>query len=314
MHRLTFILGCTGCGKGTLGRLLAERMGGEVLSVDSMKVYRGMDLGTAKPSKEDRARVPHHLIDRVDPWEEYSVAQFVAQADQAVADAAGRGRPVFAVGGTALYIKALAEGLFEGPSASPALRTRLKEEAKEAGLAALHARLVRLDPAAAGRIHPNDARRIIRALEVFELSGRPISALQRQWDRERTRYECLFIGLRREIEDQNRRINARVRWMMEKGLLEETRSLLALPRPLSATARRALGYAELIEHLEGRLGLENAVEEIKIKTRRFAKSQRTWFRRFRRVHWVDLPPDAEAEVVAEDLVDRFGAFWERSDG
>ena len=306
---VTFIFGCTGCGKGALGRVLAERLEAEIVSADSMKIYRRMDIGTAKPSATVRARIPHHLIDVAEPSEDFSVARFVELADRAIQTIHGRRRPVLAVGGTALYIKALSEGLFEGPSADEGIRARLKERAQESGPATLHAELRVVDPIAAERIHPNDLRRIVRALEVFELTGKPISALQTQWDNERTVYDCNFVGLRRELEDQNQRTNLRVRQMIDAGLVDEVRALLTEGPPLSHTARQAVGYAEIIEHLSGKAALAEAVEKIKINTRQLAKSQRTWFKRFRPVHWIDLQPDSSVEEVADALIAARGPQW-----
>ena len=306
---LVFILGCTGSGKGSLGRELARRTGGEIISIDSMKVYRRMDIGTAKPSLEVRRQIPHHLLDIVEPSGEFSVAQYVKHAEAAITDIQARRRPVFVVGGTPLYVKALSEGLFEGPGADPTLRARLIATAEREGRDVLYERLRRVDPTAAERIHPNDLRRIVRALEVFELTGQPISALQEQWDRDRTKYECVFIGLRREREDQAHRINERVRRMIAEGLVDEVRSLLAEAKPLSTAARQALGYAEIIQHLEGRCTLADAVEMIKINTRQFAKAQRTWFKRFAGVEWIDLSPDADAADLADTLIARRGSLW-----
>ncbi len=309
---LTFIIGCTGSGKSGLGRELARRSGGEIISIDSMKVYRRMDIGTAKPSVEVRRKIPHHLIDVVDPSEEFSVARYVELADRAIADIQSRGKPIFVVGGTPLYVKALSEGLFEGPGADRGIRERLRREASEEGGSALHARLEQVDPVSANRIHPNDLRRLVRALEVFELTGRPISELQAQWDRDRTRNECVFVGLRRDKEDQAARINERVRGMIADGLVQEVESLLAETNPLSTAARQALGYAEIIDHLQGGASLADAVEMIKINTRQFAKAQRTWFKRFVGTEWVDLTPDATARAVADDLISRRGALWSPS--
>ena len=302
MIRVHFILGPTGVGKGAVARELARRVGGQVLSVDSMKVYRRMDIGTAKPTPAERAAVCHHGIDLVEPSESFSVARYVEHADRALAAVAAAGDVALAAGGTGLYIKALSEGLFAGPGADASIRARLRARASAEGLAALHAELASADPEAAGRIHPNDEKRIVRALEVHEQTGRPISELQRQWDRERTRYDCVFVGLRRTREDLNRRINARVRRMMERGLREEVAGLLAEPAGLSAQAAQALGYAEMIAHLRGRCGLEQAVERIKINTRRFARKQHTWFRRLRAVRWIDVADEAPVGSVADEAV------------
>lgn len=304
---LTFVIGCTGSGKAALGVELARRTGGEIISLDSMKIYRRMDVGTAKPSSAVRSEIPFHLIDVVEPSEDFSVAQFVSLAERAIADITRRGRRVFVVGGTPLFLKALTEGLFEGPGANPEIRMRLQLAAKDRGSAALHEELGAIDAAAAQRIHPNDLRRIVRAIEVHELTGRSISELQTQWDRERTRFECTLFGMRRDLADQNHRTNERVRRMMEAGLMEEVRSLLSEPKPLSQSARQALGYAEIIAHIEGAYDLAEAVERIKINTRQFAKAQRTWFRRFRDTQWIDLQPDAKVEAVADVVMRRLGA-------
>lgn len=300
-----FLIGCTASGKSSLGVELARRLGGEIISIDSMKVYRGMDIGTAKPSTQFRSQVPHHLIDVVDPWDDFSVAQYVSLADKAIADIHARGRRIFVIGGTPLYIKALSEGLFDGPGADPQVRSRFHALAREHGTPLLHERLQRIDPLAAQRIHRNDLRRLVRALEVFELAGKPISALQEQWDRQRPRYDCRFLGLQWSKEDLHLRIKERVLRMFDQGLVEEVRRLLTLDRPLSAAAKQAVGYAEVIDHLQGGPDLDHTIETIKINTRQLAKAQRTWFRRFQTVEWIDLSTGATAVSVADSLMDRF---------
>ena len=322
MVRVHFILGCTAGGKGSLGRELARRTGGQILSVDSMKIYRRMDIGTAKPTPAQRAEISHHCIDLVEPSESFSVARYVRAADEAIARIAAAGAPVLAVGGTALYVKGLSEGLFEGPSADAELRAELKARAAVEGWPVLHTELAAIDPPAAARIHPNDAKRIVRALEVYRLTGSTISDLQQQWDlpagrqaARRTQYDCVFIGLRRDKDDANRRINARVKRMIELGLRDEVAGLLAEPAGLSRQAAQALGYAEMIRHLAGELTLDETVEQIKINTRQFAKRQRTWFRSFRSMHWIDVAPDATAEAVAdraEPLIDVGSSHGEQS--
>jgi tRNA dimethylallyltransferase len=306
---VVFILGCTGCGKAGLGRELARRTGAEILSVDSMKIYRGMDIGTAKPSPAVLAEIPHHCVNIVDPTQEFSVAEFVRHAEAAIADIHARGRHVLAVGGTALYIKGLVEGLFEGPSADIELRRRLKDEARSHGNVVLYNRLQAIDPVAAERIHVNDLLRLVRALEVYELTGTPISVLQTQWAMQRKRFDCAFIGLRRDPADQSRRINQRVHRMIDEGLVDEVESLVRTYQTFSGTAGRALGYAEILEYRSGVCSLAQAVEQIKINTRQFAKGQRTWFRRFREVDWIDLSPDDTATQVADELLDRRGPLW-----
>jgi tRNA dimethylallyltransferase len=301
-NRLYFIIGCTASGKGALGRELARRVGGQIISVDSMKVYRRMDIGTAKPPAEVREQIPHHCIDVVEPWELFSVAQFVACADRAVADIRAAGAAPLAVGGASLYIKALSEGLFEGPGADGDLREELRRRAAQESLAALHEELSRLDPRAASRIHPNDQKRILRALEVRQLTGRPISQLQQQWDAGHRRYDAVMIGLRRSREDLHRRINLRVGKMLEQGLVKEVEGLLADPRGLSDPAAQAVGYAEIIEFLHGQMSLAKAIEAIKVNTRRLAKRQRTWQRRWTDVKWFDAAPDEPAQSLADRVL------------
>ncbi len=306
---LTFIIGCTGCGKGSLARELARRTGGEIVSIDSMKVYRGMDIGTAKPSLALRQETPHHLIDVVDPQEEFSVAQYLALAEPAVRDIHNRNRPIFFVGGTPLYLKAMIEGLFDGPGADEKIRSRLQEIANSLGSAELHRQLAEIDPDSALRIHPNDSRRMIRALEVYELTGSTITELQTQWDRDRTKYPCILIGLRRDREDQSHRTNQRAQRMVKEGLIEEVRSLVTSTGPLSTSARQAVGYAEMIRHINGEISLDEALELIKINTRHLAKSQRTWFKRFLQTEWTDLMPLSKVEDIADDLISRRGNVW-----
>jgi tRNA dimethylallyltransferase len=275
------LTGPTGSGKTQLGVELAERLGAEVVAMDSMTLYRGMDVGTAKPGPEERRRVPHHLLDVLDPWESASVAWWLERAAACCRDIEARGRRPLFVGGTPLYLKALLFGLFDGPPADEALRRRLAAEAERLGRAALHARLARVDPAAAARLHANDVRRVVRALEVWELTGRPISAWQRQWpgagqggspvpDR------AMWLDLPRP--EVYRRIDARVEGMIAAGLVDEVRALRRLPRPPGREASQALGYKELFDHLDGRATLAEAVERIQTRSRNLAKRQLTWFR------------------------------------
>jgi tRNA dimethylallyltransferase len=301
---MILILGVTGSGKGRVAFSLAKDLGAEIISVDSMKVYRRMDIGTAKPPKQARQQVRYHLIDIVEPSDSFSVRAFLDAALDAIEQIKKRNKPVVAVGGTALYIKALLYGLFEGPGTDEQLRAELQARAQSEGLEQLHRRLAEIDPEAACRIHRNDAKRIIRALEVYELTGKPISSFQRQWsarqtsdERGTTHYDWTIIGLRREKAEESRRINARVKKMIAAGLVDEVKSLLAEERLLSPQARCAIGYAEIIDYLSGQIGLEDAVELIKKNTRRLAKSQRTWFKTFRYVNWLDIAPDEPGEEI-----------------
>jgi tRNA dimethylallyltransferase len=294
--KMLVILGATASGKSDLALAVARRTGAEILSADSMQVYRGMDIGTAKPTQAEQAEVRHHLIDVVAPNESFTVARFVEAADQVIASA---GRPLIVTGGTPLYYKALFEGMFEGPGADEALRASLREVSGEG----LHARLKRVDPAAAERIHANDQKRLIRAIEVYELTGKPISQLQTEWSGGARLHDATWVGLSWDKEALNRRINARVKAMMAAGWVAEVRELLARYGELSPTAAEATGYAELIAHVRGRMPLDDAVEAIKIGTRQLARRQMKWFRRFERVTWL------AGETPKENLVERALALW-----
>ena len=303
------ILGCTASGKGALAFELARRWAGQILSIDSMKVYRRMDIGTAKPTTEQRSEVKYHLIDVVEPSEQFSLGKYIELANEAIEGMEHAG-PIIAVGGTALYIKGLLDGLFEGPAACEEIRQRLRGQAAEEGSGKLHEHLRRVDPAAAQRIHPNDLKRIIRALEVYELTGSAISDFQEQFCSGRHEGAWELIGLRRSVADNNRRINRRVRRMVELGLLGEVERLLAEPAGLSEQAAQAVGYAEMIGHLQGMFTLDEAVEKIKVNTRRLGKSQRTWFRRFQAVNWFDVGLDE----TPEQLTNRVAAYCQERQG
>jgi tRNA dimethylallyltransferase len=292
---LYVILGPTASGKSALAMELARRMKGEILSVDSMQVYKGMDIGTAKPTAADQEEIRHHLIDLVTPDQEFTVARFVELADVVIADAAARRVPLIATGGTPLYYKALFEGLFEGPGGDESIRRRLAEQSNEV----LHTRLREVDPPAAARIHVNDHKRLLRALEVFELTGKPISSFQTHWTNPTPRHAANWIGLDWEKEAINRRINARTRAMLAAGWVDEVRSLLAAYPTLSKTAGEATGYRELIDHVRGTISLDDAAEQIKIATRQLARRQMKWFRRFAGVTW--LGGDQPVEKLVEQL-------------
>jgi len=303
---LWFLVGPTASGKSAVAVEVAERVGAEILSLDSMAVYRRVEIATAKPSAELRRRVPHHLLDLVEPHEAFSTGRYLQEAEKAIPDVVGRGkRPLF-VGGTALYLKALTEGFFEGPEADWELRNRLKAEARERGVPALHERLARLDPKAAAAIHPNDLRRIVRALEVFELTGRPASEMRTQFGRPSDRYECVLAGIRRDRADLHARINRRVDQMFADGLVAEVRRLLADPRGVSHAVRQFVGFEEVAAALRGDLSLEEAKERMKARTRQFAKRQLTWFRKFPQIRWVDAAPHSTAQELADRVIAALG--------
>jgi tRNA dimethylallyltransferase len=300
-----FLTGQTASGKSAVGVELAARIGAEIVSMDSMALYRGLDIGTAKPSAAERRRVPHHLVDVLEPDQEYSLAQYLDAAGECVGQVHGRGRQVLFVGGTPLYLKGLLRGIFRGPPADWQLRRQLEEEARQNGPGFLHRRLTEVDPPAALRIHPSDTRRLVRALEVFVKTGRPISSLQRQFEVGAPAETRRVFVLDWPLEDLRARIDRRVDQMFAAGLVEEVRGLFAgsdrqdaCPTGLSKTARQAVGYREVIEHLEGGRGLAETMDLVKIHTRQFAKRQATWFRSLSECRFIPVDASmAPAEIA-----------------
>ena len=298
------ILGTTASGKGRLAFELAKSSDAEIISIDSMKVYRRMDIGTAKPPIQDREQIRYHLVDIIEPTDSYSVGAFYEDVLHSIKDITSRGKKIIAVGGTALYIKALLHGLFEGPGSDEQVRAQLQERLKAEGPAELHRQLAAIDPVAAGRINPNDSKRIIRALEVFTITGKPISSYQKQWQTHDTQsikkqpnHNWTIIGLHRQRTDTSNRINQRVKKMIVAGLIDEVKSLLEEEKPLSKQAQCAIGYAEIIQYLKDRIDLKSATELMKKNTRRLAKGQRTWFKTFRNIHWLDVGPEESGEEI-----------------
>lgn len=304
-HRAVYLTGATASGKTAVGIALAQLLDAEILALDSMTLYRGMDVGTAKPSLEERRGIPHHLIDKLEPWESASVARYRDWARQAVLDVESRGRLALFVGGTPLYLKALLRGLFEGPGSDAGLRERLEAEAEKLGRAALHARLARSDPDTAARLHPNDLRRVVRALEVLELSGRPLSEHQSEHDQPAPLSVPVFaLGRPRALVHQ--RINQRVDQMIDSGWIEEVRELAGLKQPLHSVPAQAVGYQELLswvgsENSEQRESLTSVVERIKARTRQFAKRQETWFRNLKEVRTWPIADHETPELIATVL-------------
>ena len=299
-----YLTGPTASGKTGVGLQLAGVLNAEIVSLDSMALYRGMDIGTAKPTSDERARVPHHLVDVLDPSEEHSLAEYVAAAHRAVDDIRCRGRQALFVGGTPLYLKALLRGIFEGPPADPQLRRQLADEERQHGPGRLHRRLAEVDPAAAQKLHPNDSRRLIRALEVFEKTGRPISSFQEQFERGAPAEAVRVFALDWPREELYRRIDRRVEAMFVAGLVAETERLRTAGRPLGKTARQALGYREVLEHLAGERSLEATIALVQTHTRQFAKRQGTWFRSLSECRFIPMsdgeaPEDVAARIAAQ---------------
>lgn len=278
--RLVVIIGPTAAGKTRLALDLAAQIGGEIVSADSQQVYVGMDIGTGKATPEERARVPHHLLDVVRPDEDMTAARFMELADRAIADIAARGRPVIVCGGTGLYVRALLLGLFDGPPAAPEVRAELMAVVERDGAAALHAELARVDPTCAARIDRNDVKRTVRALEVFRLTGEPMSAHQARHDHRSVprRYPARLVGLAPERDQLYGAIDARVDAMLAAGLEAEVAALRASGYRPPLRSQQAIGYAELHEACAGRVDRARAIELIKRNSRHYARRQLSWYR------------------------------------
>lgn len=286
-ERLVVIVGPTAVGKTALSLELAEQFRGEIISGDSMQVYRGMDIGTAKASPAELAKVPHHLIDIIDPDEEYSVARFQESATRLITEINGRGHLPFIVGGTGLYIESVTHRFqFAAAEQDLELRSRLQRLAEIEGVEELHRRLADVDPLTAQRLHPNDVKRVIRALEIYQLTGTRMSDFQHR--EAYSPYDIFMIGMTMDRQKLYERINQRVDKMIEDGLVEEVRRLLDLGYGSALTSMQGLGYKELIPYLYGEITLEKAVNDIKQRTRHFAKRQLSWFRRMSAIEWFDL--------------------------
>jgi tRNA dimethylallyltransferase len=296
------LAGPTAVGKSALGLLLAERFDGEIVSCDSMQVYRGFDIGTDKPGPEDLRRAPHHLIDIRDGREQFTAADFAVLAARTIGEIRSRGRLPLVIGGTGLYLKALLDGLFPGPGRDEAVRAELEEEARRGGLDALYARLEALDPAYAAAIGSRDRVRIVRALEVRTVTGTPLSEHFKRTEGFLPGFRTVRIGLQRERAELCRRIEARTERMFARGLVDEVRGLLASGLPESAPPFKALGYRHALAVLRGEMEPEAAAARTAFDTRRYAKRQMTWFRHMDGFRWFDAD-DAEgpARWIAESL-------------
>lgn len=314
MRPVVMILGPTAVGKSALALSLAERLEGEIVSADALQVYRGLDVGTAKPTAEERRRVPHHLIDVLDPDQPYSAGEFARRARAAIEEMHGRGREALVAGGSGLYLRALAEGISPVPRGDPEVRAELRRRLGEEGLEPLAAELERVDPATAARIAPGDSQRLLRALEVARVSGRPLSAWIARQPFGRERFPSIKLGLTLPRTILYDHIAERALRMVERGWVEEVARLLEQGIGRDAAAFQAIGYRQIAAHLLGERSLESAMEETIRATRRFAKRQLTWFRRERDVEWHDArrlagrPSDLLDDVLKS--LERRG-FWRR---
>lgn len=307
-NKLICITGPTASGKTALSIALARRLDTEIISSDSMQIYRGMDIGTAKPTPEEQQAVPHHLIDILEPNEPFSVARYLEYADACAQTLLAKGKIPIVVGGTGLYLDALIEGsAFTGDETDHSIRQKYEQMAAEQGNGAVHACLAAVDPQAAQRLHPNNLKRVIRALEVFEQTGMTLDAWNVQNKRPEPKYDAIKIGLRpTERETLYARIDKRVDEMMAHGLLEEASSLYESGR-LIGTAAQAIGYKELLDFLEGRESLAVCVETLKRRTRNYAKRQLTWLRRDPSVYWITYDTNADFADVLQRSTDYLAA-------
>lgn len=302
MKNLLVILGPTAVGKTNLSLKVAEELKGEIISADSMQVYKGMDIGTAKVGLEERKRIEHHLIDIVSPDRDFSVAEYKKRVDLLIPDIINRNHFPIMVGGTGLYIQAVVDGfLFPQMEKDYELRKKLNNMAKEKGNKYVHSMLQEIDPELAKKLHPNDLRRIIRGIEVYKLTGKTISYYKKKQKERPERYKCFKIGLTRDRDELYRRINKRVDQMLEMGLVDEVKKLLESKIELSKTAKQALGYKEIIGFLQGKYDLKKAIYLLKRNTRHFAKRQLTWFKRDANIHWINLSNKKETDTLKYTL-------------
>ncbi len=302
-NKVAILIGPTAVGKTGTALALAARLGAEIVNADSLQVYRELSIGTAKPTLEERARVPHHLVDVADPTESYDADRYSREGREALAGLHQRGVPTLVAGGTGLYLKALLHGLFAAGAPRQEIRERLRRELSELGLALLYQRLAALDPATAARLHPHDTYRILRALEVITATGRPISELFAAHRFRECPYRVLKLGLTLPREELNDRIEARVEAMLAQGLLAEVEGLLGR-YPADLKPFHSLGYRHLIKFLQGQWSWDEAIDRLKIDTRHYAKRQLTWFKADPEVQWFH---PGQIDAMAACLAEFFGS-------
>lgn len=299
-YPLLVITGPTAVGKTELSLKLAEELHGEIISADSMQIYRYMDIGTAKATAEERKRIKHYMIDIINPDETYSLADYQKEADRLIREISARGYLPIMVGGTGLYIRAVVQGfLLPEMEANHQLRAELREMASKHGNEYLHQKLAEIDPEHARKMHPNDLRRIIRAIEIFEETGRNMSYYLEKQKNTPPRYNTLKIGLNRNREELYERVNQRVDLMIKEGLVDEIKNIIKAGYNISSTALQGLGYKEIIGYLNGEYSLEEAINLLKKNTRNYAKRQITWFKREKDLHWFNLTGKSESKVYQE---------------
>ncbi len=295
------IVGPTGSGKTKLSLIVAEKLNGEIISADSRQVYRYMDIGTAKPSLEDRKRIKHYFIDELNPDEEFNAGVFGERGREIIEDIFSRGKIPIVVGGSGLYIKSLIDGFFEGPGADWELREILYQKANELGKEVLYEELKKVDPISAEKIHPNNLKRVIRALEVYYITGKPISQLQ-QTIKPEIDFETIQIGLKWDRKKLYKRIEQRVDEMIKAGLIDEVKKLRELGYDKNLNSLQTVGYKEVLDYLDGLISYDEMIRLIKRNSRRYAKRQLTWFRQDKRIIWLDVDENTDFNELAEKVV------------
>lgn len=317
MDRIICVVGPTASGKTALSVELAKQLDGEVISADSMQIYRGMDIGTAKVTAQEMGGIPHHMLDVAEPWERFSAARYVETADPILQDILHRGKTAVIVGGTGLYVDALISGRSFAPYPETGRRQALEREAQEKGIEYMLCRLRQVDPTSAERLHPADRKRIIRALEIYEETGETMTQHDQESKMQPDKYYPLWIGLSFEPRQLlYQRIDLRVERMLEQGLEQELQRLLRSGVARDATALQAIGYKELIPVLEGKIELSEAEVQIKQGSRRYAKRQLTWFRRNQKIHWIlreQGQKDIDVFRQAFRLISEFGEGWDTTE-
>ena len=308
-RRILCVVGPTACGKTTMGIKLAQRYNGEVVGVDSMQIYKGMQVGSAAPGMDEMEDIPHHMIGIADPGENWSVARFAEAADLYIQNIISRNKLPVLVGGTGLYLEAIIAGRTFAPgSAEGEIRQSLQRELEEGGIGPLLEELREIDPEAAGRLHPADEKRILRALEVYRETGKTISQHNRETQAQPKRYEPLYIGLAfRDREDMRAAIDQRADKMLQGGLEKEVRELLRREIPRDTTAMQAIGYKELLAAIEGSCTMEEALEQVKVRSRQYAKRQLTWLRRNPDIHWIYWEKERDFAAALQNATEYLAA-------
>jgi tRNA dimethylallyltransferase len=297
------IIGPTSSGKSQVGMIVAERMNCEIISADSRQIYKYLDIGTAKPTVNNCNKIVHHFVDELLPDQDFNAGEYLKQGRNRIEEIFNRGRQPLIVGGSGLYIGALVDGFFEGPQAHPEIRSELEDRMQKEGIESLVNELRNVDPISAAKMLPSNTRRIVRALEVYKITGTPISKHHKTKDA--ASFKTVFVGLMWERKQLYKRIDERVDWMFHNGLLNEVKNLIEMGYSLRNNSLQTVGYQEVFKFFEGAISFEYMVELIKRNSRRYAKRQLAWFRRNERIKWFDIKSESDFDMVAEKIISHF---------